>query len=220
MNWTRIREDDLHGVRFAVCKTSSSATIVWMLLQHVVGISPIWAIASLVAAKLNHHAQILHVPVLLINTGVGCAIGLVVPHGRHIGMATALRDRRTRIVLFGSYSQRGGGAPTTAAIVITSGLMQHSRDRRRTGLGRVSKVVFGCIVGIAVSWIMSKAWPVWNPPNRRPDAVTNRLDNGSIGGNMSIAGKKREGGRSLGALSCNLTGHGSKWASVARVGFG
>jgi hypothetical protein len=49
----------------------------------------------------------------------------------------------------------------TAALVIISGLTQSSKmvgvDQ---GLIRVATVFAGCLVGIVVSWLMSKIWPV------------------------------------------------------------
>ncbi len=168
MNWTaRFREDDLHGIRFAA-NVFVGATIVWMLLQHVVGISPIWAIASLVAASEPIMRESLRMSrSSLINTGVGCAIGLVVlltggtsEWRLPFAMAIAVLVSTYFVRIPNMWRQ----APTTAAIVIASGLMQHSRAIGvEQGLGRVSEVVFGCIVGIAVSWMMSKAWPMPEP---------------------------------------------------------
>ena len=52
-------------------------------------------------------------------------------------------------------------APITAALVIASGLTQTSKmigvDQ---GLIRVATVFVGCLVGIIVSWLMSKIWPM------------------------------------------------------------
>jgi len=52
-------------------------------------------------------------------------------------------------------------APITAAVVIAAGIVGHSA---KVGIGRgvhkVAEVIFGCIVGILVSALMSKVWLV------------------------------------------------------------
>jgi len=52
-------------------------------------------------------------------------------------------------------------APITAAIVIAGSLSGHSKmGGAESGLRRVSEVIFGCVVALAVSWLMTKIWPV------------------------------------------------------------
>jgi len=52
-------------------------------------------------------------------------------------------------------------APITAAIIIASGLEKHTKlSGVELGARRVAEVLLGCIVGVAVSWIMSKLWPI------------------------------------------------------------
>ena len=52
-------------------------------------------------------------------------------------------------------------APITAAIVIASGLAQHSKlTGVENGVHRVAEVLVGCIVGLIVSWLMSHIWPL------------------------------------------------------------
>ena len=46
----RFKEDDLRGVRFAV-NVFIGATALSLLLRHFAGVSPIWAIASMIAAS-------------------------------------------------------------------------------------------------------------------------------------------------------------------------
>lgn len=58
-------------------------------------------------------------------------------------------------------------APITAAIVIAGGITSHSAT---VGIGRglhkVAEVLFGCVVGILVSWLMSRIWLVRRPEER------------------------------------------------------
>jgi len=52
-------------------------------------------------------------------------------------------------------------APITAAIVVASGIEHHTREVSiEIGLRRVAEVLFGCLVGLAVSWVSSKIWPL------------------------------------------------------------
>jgi hypothetical protein len=52
-------------------------------------------------------------------------------------------------------------APITGAIVIAGGLTHHSKlTGVEHGLHKVAEVIFGCLVGLVVTWAMSKLWPV------------------------------------------------------------
>jgi uncharacterized membrane protein YccC len=52
-------------------------------------------------------------------------------------------------------------APITAALVIASGLSHHSKSTGiEFGLIKVAEVLFGCVVGLGVSWLMSRLWPL------------------------------------------------------------
>jgi uncharacterized membrane protein YccC len=56
-------------------------------------------------------------------------------------------------------------APITAALVIGSGLMQHSKlTGVEQGLTRVGEVFLGCVVGLVVSWLLSHVWPLPEGP--------------------------------------------------------
>jgi hypothetical protein len=59
-------------------------------------------------------------------------------------------------------------APITAAVVIAGTLSTHSKvGGAEQGIWRVSEVVFGCVVGLAVGWLMTRIWPV---PDSSPAA--------------------------------------------------
>jgi acid phosphatase family membrane protein YuiD len=52
-------------------------------------------------------------------------------------------------------------APITAAIVIAGGLTHHSKlTGVENGPHKVAEVIFGCLIGLLVSWAMAKVWPV------------------------------------------------------------
>ena len=62
-------------------------------------------------------------------------------------------------------------APITAAIVIAGGLQHHDKlTGMEQGVRRVGEVLFGCVVGIAVAWLLSKLWPLPEPTATKASA--------------------------------------------------
>jgi len=52
-------------------------------------------------------------------------------------------------------------ATITAALVIATGLARESTAAGfQAALLKVAQVLFGCLVGIGVSWLISRAWPL------------------------------------------------------------
>jgi uncharacterized membrane protein YccC len=155
--------DHLLGLRFAV-NVFIATTIVWFTLQAVSDSNPIWAIASMVAASepVPEEARRLFRS-RLINVLVGCTVGfciLLVGRGDWMfPFALALT------VLISTYVVRiktmWRQAPITAAVVIAAGISGGSSlVGIERGLHKVAEVVFGCLVGLLVSWLMSKVWLV------------------------------------------------------------
>jgi len=155
---------DLVGVRFAVNVFVASG-ILWYLLRHVADTNPIWSIASMVAAsepQVKEAARMFRSRI--INVLIGCAVGLVC---LLIGGSSEwkLPVAMALTVLVSSYlihiQTMWRQAPITAAIVIASGLTHHSKlTGVEDGLHKVGEVLLGCVMGIAVSWSMSKLWPL------------------------------------------------------------
>jgi uncharacterized membrane protein YccC len=55
-------------------------------------------------------------------------------------------------------------APITAALIVVSGLSAKSASAGiETGLMKVAEVLFGCVVGVVVSWLISRLWPLPEP---------------------------------------------------------
>jgi hypothetical protein len=55
-------------------------------------------------------------------------------------------------------------APITAAVVIAAAVGHSSTITGiNSGLHKVEEVIFGCLVGLLVSWTMSKIWLVQPP---------------------------------------------------------
>jgi uncharacterized membrane protein YccC len=162
--------DDLIGIRFAV-NVFIATTIVWFTLKLVGDSNPIWAIASMVAAADPQPAEALRVfRSRLINVLVGCVVGfcfLLVGGGRDWTLPFALAVT----VLVSSYvvhiKTMWRQAPITAAIVIAAGISRSSTlGGVQHGLHKVVEVLFGCLVGLLVSWLMSKVWLVRPPAER------------------------------------------------------
>jgi uncharacterized membrane protein YccC len=163
--WLDAVRRDVLGIRFAV-NVFIASTIIWYTLEHIAAdTNPIWAIASMIAAsepQVKEAARMFRCRI--INVLVGCAVGLIfliVGGSSEWKLPLALAVT----VLLSSYvikiQTMWRQAPITAAIVIASGLTQHSKMTGiEHGLHKVGEVIFGCLVGLLVSWVMSKAWPV------------------------------------------------------------
>ena len=164
----RFLEDDLLGVRFAL-NVLIGTTILWVVIGLIADRNPIWAIASMIAASDPQVKQAVHMfRSRFINALVGCAVGLLFlligaerPWKLPIAMAVT--------VLLSTYVVRiptmWRQAPITAAIVIAAGLSHHSKlSAAEHGLNKVAEVILGCLVGLFVSWVMSKIWPVPEKP--------------------------------------------------------
>ena len=106
----------------------------------------------------------------LANVAVGSAAGLVflvVGGARDWILPLALAIT----VLVSSYVVRiktmWRQAPITAAIVIASAVQHDSFAGILQGLHKIVTVVFGCLVGVAVSLVMSKVWLIHAPVEER-----------------------------------------------------
>ena len=162
--------DHLLGIRFAV-NVFIATTIVWFTLKLLSDSNPIWAIASMVAAADPQPEEARRLfRSRLLNVLVGCAVGfglLVV--GGHSDWTIPFALAVT--VLISSYVVRiktmWRQAPITAAIVIAAGISRSSTlGGLQHGLHKVGEVLFGCLVGLLVSWLMSKVWLVRPPAER------------------------------------------------------
>ena len=166
--------DQLLGFRFAV-NVLLATTIVWYVLREIGDSSPIWAIASLVAASDPDPGQARQLfRSRLINVAVGCFVGfvfLLLGSGKPRMVPVALAVT----VLISTYLVRvktmWRQAPITAAIVIAAGLAGASTTAGvQRGLHRVAEVLFGSLVGMLVSWLMSRVWLVRGPKDRVKEA--------------------------------------------------
>ena len=164
MKWPGLARRDLLGVRFAVNVFIASA-VLWYLLRRVADTNPIWSIASMVAAsepQVKEAARMFRSR--MINVVIGCMVGLlflVVGGSSEWKLPLALAVT----VLVSSYvihvQTMWRQAPITAALVIATGLTHRSKlSGAEDGLHKVGEVLLGCMMGLLVSWIMSRVWPM------------------------------------------------------------
>lgn len=164
MKWPSFVQHDLVGVRFALNVFIATA-ILWFTLRRVADTNPIWAIASMIAAsdpQVKEAARMFRSR--MINVLVGCAVGLV------FLVAGGSSDWKLPValavtVLISSYvihvQTMWRQAPITAAIVIAAGLTHQSKlSGIEHGLHKVAEVLLGCLVGLLVSFLMSRIWPL------------------------------------------------------------
>jgi hypothetical protein len=159
--------DHLFGIRFAI-NVAVASTIVWWTLKLISDTNPIWAIASMVAASDPHPDEAHRMfKARLSNVLVGCAVGLgflIIGGVREWMLPIALAVT----VLISSFvikiKTMWRQAPITAAVVIAAGVMQGSATIGIwQGLHKVAEVIFGCLMGLLVSWAMSKVWIIELP---------------------------------------------------------
>lgn len=155
---------DLLGVRFALNVFVASA-ILWYLLRHVADTNPVWGIASMVASSEPQVKEARRMfTSRMTNVTIGCVVGLlllVTGGDSEWKLPLAL----SVAVLVSSYlihvQTMWRQAPITAALVVSSGLTHDSKlTGVESGLHKVAEVALGCLIGIVVSWLMSRLWPM------------------------------------------------------------
>jgi uncharacterized membrane protein YccC len=154
----RLLKGDWVGIHLAV-NVFVATVVLWLLVRKVAGLDPIWAISSMIAlAYSNFRAR-------LTNAMLGCVVGLAV---LVVGGSTEWKLPFALAVtaLLSAYVVRvkvmWRQAPITAALVIASSLERHSSKLNsiEIGLRRVGEVILGCVVGLLVTWLISKIWPL------------------------------------------------------------
>lgn len=164
----RLVKGDVHGIHYAV-SIFIATLVLWLTIREFSQSNPIWAISSMVATSDPLMKQaLLSFRSRIINALVGCAVGLlfIAVGGSHI---VTLPIAMAVTVLLSAYVVRvqtmWRQAPITAAFVIAAGFEHHSRmSGLMAGFTRVSEVLFGCFVGLIVAWLVSRVWPLPNPP--------------------------------------------------------
>jgi len=163
----RFIKGDAHGIHYAV-SIAIATTVLWFLVHELSERNPVWAISSMVATSDPLMKQAVSTfRARIINSVVGCASGLVfIAIGGTNVVILPLAMAAT--VLVSSYIVRiptmWRQAPISAAFVIAAGLEHRSRiNGLEAGGFRMAEVLFGCIVGLVVAWLVSVVWPLPEP---------------------------------------------------------
>lgn len=170
----RLLKADLAGVHFALNIFIGTAAL-WFLLRLAADLNPIWAISSMIAASDPQVKQaVATFRGRIINAILGCAVGMFFlliggSYEWHLPLALAVT------VLLSTYVVRvqvmWRQAPITAALVIAASVTHDTKlGAVEVGLRRVGEVLLGCVMGLAVSWTMSKIWPL--PEVAKPGPAT------------------------------------------------
>ncbi|HZD32487.1 MAG TPA: FUSC family protein [Candidatus Angelobacter sp.] len=160
----RFIKGEMHGVHYAVSIFIGSA-VLWILVHEQGNHNPVWAISSMVATSDPAMKQaVMLLRSRVINAAVGCVVGLVcIAIGGTTWIILPLAMAVT--VLLSSYVVKiptmWRQAPISAAFVIAAGLeFQSRKEGLLAGATRMGEVLFGCVVGIAVAWVVSVVWPL------------------------------------------------------------
>ena len=162
----RITRGDMHGIHYAVSIFIATA-LLWFLMRKFTQFNPIWAVSSMVATSdPTMKEAVMFLRARVINTLVGCIVGLffIAVGTNMLSMPLAMAVT----VLLSSYVIRiqtmWRQAPISAAFVIAAGMGHESRRNGLiAGAYRMDEVLFGCIVGLVVAWIVSVVWPLPEP---------------------------------------------------------
>ena len=171
----RFIKGDMHGIHYAVSVFIATA-VLWLTVHRMAKSNPIWAISSMIATSDPLMKQaLLFLRSRIINTLVGCAVGLLfIAIGGDRLITLPLTMAVT--VLLSSYVVRiqtmWRQAPISAAFVISAGLEYNSRQHGfMAGVGRMKEVLFGCLVGVVVAWLVSAIWPLPDPASAQQPAT-------------------------------------------------
>lgn len=157
-------DDDLFAIRFAINAAIATA-IVATVLSLIGDSNPMWAIASMVAASDPQPGEAKRMlRDRLINVLVGCGIGLaftLIEGAKAWLLPVAIGVSVLISALVVKVKTMWRQAPITAALIISTSLIHGSvKIGVVQGLHKVAEVIFGCIVGVLVSIVMSKLWPI------------------------------------------------------------
>lgn len=150
------------GIRFAM-NVGISTAIVWTVLQFAENASPLLAVASMVATSDPQPTEARKIfKARLTNSLVGCTVGLffLLIGGASewtlsIGLAVTVLISSLVVRIKSMWLQ----APITAALVIGTNLVHGSAAKGIwDGLHRVGEIFFASLIGLLVSWGMSKIW--------------------------------------------------------------
>jgi uncharacterized membrane protein YccC len=151
------------AVRYAL-NLFVASSILWVIIRAF-GLDPIWAISSMIVAtepKVDEAVKFFRGR--LANALIGAATGLFIlwlggRSGWKVPLALSASALISTQVVRVPVMWRQ--APITAAIVVAGGLLDESKVAGlMQGLTRVGDVLLGCVVGLLVTFAMSRLWPI------------------------------------------------------------
>ena len=163
----RFAKDDLTGIHLAA-NVFVATSVLWLILQNFADLNPIWAISSMVASVDPHlKLAVQNFRARLINALLGCVVGLLVliaggESAWQLPLALSMTALLSSYIVRVPVMWRQG--PITAALIIAAGLEKHSKlTAVEIGLRRVGEVIFGCVVGLLITSLMARIWPLPEP---------------------------------------------------------
>jgi uncharacterized membrane protein YccC len=154
---------DLFGVHLAA-NIFIATSILWVVLRFGANTNPIWAISAMIPAVDPQMKQaVTNFRGRILNALLGCATGLLFllvggASEWKLPVALAATVLLSYVIRIPAMWRQ---APITAAIIIAAVLTHHTKLRGiEIGLKRVGEVMLGCLVGLLVTWLMSKIWPL------------------------------------------------------------
>jgi uncharacterized membrane protein YccC len=175
MDFRSLLPRDPGGLHYAV-RILIGTTVVWLVLRWAGDVNPVWAVVSLIMVTEPKAASTWRTLLArLANTLIGCVTGLLfllVVGPKNWVVPSAV----TATVLVCTYLVRIPQAwrvgPVTAALVLTTGVVEKSRESGLETAGlRVGEVLLGGVVALAVTWLVSR---VWRPREDAQDAESKR----------------------------------------------
>lgn len=145
-----------HGIRIFI-----GTVILWLLLGHIQGLNPLWAVISLIiVTEQNVETTMSNFRFRLINTIIGCVTGLLflifIHHARVFMLPAALMASvcASSFLIRTPYGWRI--AAITTAIIIIPSLADGSRMvGMEVALGRTIEVFLGSATAVLVSWLFT-----------------------------------------------------------------
>ena len=163
------------GLHYAV-RIFIGTTALWILLRKVGDTHPIWAIISLIiVTEPDVKTAMTTFRSRIYNTLIGCVVGflfLLAAGPKDWVLPLAL----TATVLVSTHLTRLEAswriAPIAAVIVMSSGLMGHSRlSGFQAALQRTGEVFLGGAVALLIAWLLSRIWmPLETPSETSPQS--------------------------------------------------
>ena len=163
---------NLPGLHYAV-RICIGGTLLWVILGKARDTHAIWAVISLIiVTEPNVKTALATFKSRIFNTLIGCAVGMVFllaagPKDWVLPVALTVTVAISTYVTRMEVSWRI--APIAAVIVMSSGLLGHSRmSGVEAALQRTGEVFLGGATALLVAWLLSLIWMPEDPGQGGP----------------------------------------------------